>query len=160
MPLRAVDTTCIALYLAIRSSISSRINTLSFRAHCLQAADGAFRLDCVSNEPARHVQRCRLPWSKSTRTHDKTSDTCYLAHRALAQFSSKHLSRGRTTSTVKLNCFCPWIVANEVWASPVDVLLVELTTGAGRQHQTVCDYLHRINFADCHGELQEVSNLA
>ena len=63
--------------------------------------------------------------------------------------------------------FRRWSVANETWALPVDVILVEVTIGgvngpichgAGWQHKTVSDYVRRIEYVDCHGNLQQVDD--
>lgn len=64
--------------------------------------------------------------------------------------------------------FRRWALANKAWALPVDVILVEVTIGgvngpichgAGRRHQTCSDLVRRIEYVDCHGELQLVDDL-
>ncbi|KAK7954106.1 hypothetical protein PG996_014992 [Apiospora saccharicola] len=63
--------------------------------------------------------------------------------------------------------FRRWALENNAWALPVDVILVEVTIGgvngpichgAGRRHQTVSDLVRRIEYVDCHGELQIVDD--
>ncbi|KAK8034257.1 hypothetical protein PG993_009252 [Apiospora rasikravindrae] len=63
--------------------------------------------------------------------------------------------------------FRRWAIANDTWAMPVDVILVEVTIGgvngpichgAGREHQTCSDLVRRIEYVDCHGELQMVDD--
>ncbi|KAK8038297.1 hypothetical protein PG994_015064 [Apiospora phragmitis] len=63
--------------------------------------------------------------------------------------------------------FRRWALKNKTWALPVDVILVEVTIGgvngpichgAGREHQTCSDLVRRIEYVDCHGELQTVDD--
>lgn len=63
--------------------------------------------------------------------------------------------------------FRRWAVANNAWALPVDVILVEVTIGgvngpichgAGRRHMTCSDGVRRVEYVDCNGELQVVDD--
>ncbi|KAJ6566778.1 hypothetical protein B0H19DRAFT_713862 [Mycena capillaripes] len=63
--------------------------------------------------------------------------------------------------------FRRWAVANNAWALPVGVILVEVTVGgvnapichgAGRRHLTISDYVRRVEYVDCRGVLQTVSD--
>ncbi|KAK8012820.1 hypothetical protein PG991_010195 [Apiospora marii] len=63
--------------------------------------------------------------------------------------------------------FRRWALENKTWALPVDVILVEVTIGgvngpichgAGRRHKTCSDQVRRIEYVDCHGELQIVDD--
>ncbi|KAI0751748.1 hypothetical protein C8Q80DRAFT_1098607 [Daedaleopsis nitida] len=63
--------------------------------------------------------------------------------------------------------FRRWAVANNAWALPVDVILVEVTVGgvngpichgAGHRHQTCSDGVRRVEYVDCNGRLQVVDD--
>jgi FAD/FMN-containing dehydrogenase len=63
--------------------------------------------------------------------------------------------------------FRRWSVANKTWAIPVDVILVEVTIGgvngpichgAGISKKTISDYVRRIEYVDCNGELRVVDD--
>ncbi|KAJ7847979.1 hypothetical protein B0H13DRAFT_2285449 [Mycena leptocephala] len=63
--------------------------------------------------------------------------------------------------------FRRWAVAHNAWALPVSVIMVEVTVGgvnapichgAGRRHLTVSDYVRRVEYVDCKGVVQTVSD--
>ncbi|KAI9867387.1 MAG: hypothetical protein M1813_008945 [Trichoglossum hirsutum] len=63
--------------------------------------------------------------------------------------------------------FRRWAVANNAWALPVDVVLVEVTIGgttgsichgAGRRHKTIPDLIRMIEYVDANGEHQSISD--
>ncbi|GME42994.1 putative FAD-binding type 2 protein [Neofusicoccum parvum] len=73
----------------------------------------------------------------------------------------------RVGAAVTNEDFRRWAVANNVWALPVDVILVEVTIGgvngpichgAGRRHPTVSDHVRRVEYVDCNGALQVVDD--
>ncbi|KAJ7349093.1 hypothetical protein DFH08DRAFT_778012 [Mycena albidolilacea] len=63
--------------------------------------------------------------------------------------------------------FRRWALAQNAWALPVSVIMVEVTVGgvnapichgAGRRHLTVSDYVRRVEYVDCKGVVQTVSD--
>ncbi|KAF8164466.1 hypothetical protein K438DRAFT_1617377 [Mycena galopus ATCC 62051] len=63
--------------------------------------------------------------------------------------------------------FRRWAVANDAWALPVNIIMVEVTFGgvnapichgAGRRHYSVSDYVRRVEYVDCKGVVQTVSD--
>ncbi|KAF2460144.1 hypothetical protein BDY21DRAFT_185583 [Lineolata rhizophorae] len=65
--------------------------------------------------------------------------------------------------------FRRWAVANDTWTFPVDVILVEVTIGgvngpichgAGARHKTISDYVRKVEYVDCNGNLQVVDDPA
>ncbi|KAH7337903.1 hypothetical protein BKA66DRAFT_479830 [Pyrenochaeta sp. MPI-SDFR-AT-0127] len=63
--------------------------------------------------------------------------------------------------------FRRWAIAGKAWTLPADVILVEVTIGgvngpichgAGISHKTLSDYVRRIEYVDCHGNLQLVDD--
>ncbi|KAF2011948.1 hypothetical protein BU24DRAFT_443328 [Aaosphaeria arxii CBS 175.79] len=63
--------------------------------------------------------------------------------------------------------FRRWAVAGKAWSLPADVILVEVTIGgvngpichgAGISHKTLSDYVRRIEYVDCLGNLQAVDD--
>jgi FAD binding domain len=63
--------------------------------------------------------------------------------------------------------FRRWAVANNAWSLPVDVILVEVTIGgvngpichgAGFGHKTISDYVRRVEYVDCNGDIQIVDD--
>lgn len=63
--------------------------------------------------------------------------------------------------------FRKWAVKNDAWTLPVDVILVEVTIGgvngpichgAGHAHKTISDYVRRVEYVDCNGDVQIVDD--
>ncbi|KAJ4303386.1 hypothetical protein N0V90_002279 [Kalmusia sp. IMI 367209] len=63
--------------------------------------------------------------------------------------------------------FRRWAIAGNAWSLPADVILVEVTIGgvngpichgAGITHKTLSDYVRRIEYVDCNGELRTVDD--
>ncbi|KAJ7037125.1 hypothetical protein C8F04DRAFT_999443 [Mycena alexandri] len=63
--------------------------------------------------------------------------------------------------------FRRWALEKNAWALPVSVIMVEVTVGgvnapichgAGRRHLTVSDYVRSVEYVDCKGALQTVSD--
>lgn len=63
--------------------------------------------------------------------------------------------------------FRRWSVAGKAWTFPADVILVEVTIGgvngpichgAGISHKTLSDYVRRVEYVDCNGELRMVDD--
>ncbi|KAJ7195663.1 hypothetical protein GGX14DRAFT_527054 [Mycena pura] len=63
--------------------------------------------------------------------------------------------------------FRRWAVANNAWALPIGVIMVEVTMGgtnapichgAGRRHPTLSDFVRRVEYVDCKGVVQTVSD--
>ncbi|GAB1316375.1 hypothetical protein MFIFM68171_06585 [Madurella fahalii] len=60
-----------------------------------------------------------------------------------------------------------WCVENNKYTYPLNVIMVEMTVGgtnapichgAGRRHGTLSDIVRKVEYVDCHGKLQVVSN--
>jgi hypothetical protein len=91
--------------------------------------------------------------------------TIELVPGSLSEDHSKHLARIGVSVTNEE--FRRWAIANNAWALPMDVILVEVTIGGvngpichggGRRHQTVSDQVREIEYIDANGKLQSVSD--